>query len=259
MKLCLISFQICKDCSLDEMIRLARTAGFSGLEFRIEAGHAHGVELELSPSQRRAVRYRLEDSYLTAACLGTGDRYDHKDPTERRKVIDHTKRVIELARDIDCGRIRVFGNDIPEGVEREDCVKYVGEALRELGEFAADFGVDVLLEMHGQFNFWRYARSAVETAAHPRVGLNYNCDMRDVVGGSIRDTYLNVREYVRHVHLHDLTDGFPYDELFSYLIRDGFEGFLSPEIESSNDPERVLKLYAAFVREKWLRLGLAQP
>ena len=49
---------------------------------------------------------------------------------------------------IDCGRIRTFGNNFPKGMEKEDVIKYVGESLREVGEFAADYNnVDVLLEM----------------------------------------------------------------------------------------------------------------
>lgn len=251
LKLSLLSYQICKDHTLDEMIALARKAGFSALEFRIDMGHRHGVELSLSKAERTAVKTKLEDAYLVTACVGTGYRYESPDPAARQKMIDLTKRAIELAADLNCPRVRVFGNDMPKGVDREDCIRYVGESLRELGEFADPYDVDVLLEMHGQFNFWGFAKRAVMTAAHPRVGIVYNCDMRDVHGGSIRDTYLQVRAFIRHVHMHDIASPFPYDELFAYLVADNYTGYLSPEIDASPDPETVIRLYAALAREKW--------
>ena len=54
--------------------------------------------------------------------------------------------------------------------------------------------------MHGQFNYWHFARGAVERAAHDGVGLVYNCDVRDIVGGSIG---LNVDD--PRIHAHDYT------------------------------------------------------
>jgi hydroxypyruvate isomerase len=148
-----------------------------------------------------------------------------------------------------CGRIRVFGNDLPAGVRRDDCVRYVGDSLRVLGESAAPYGVDVLLEMHGQFNYWGFARAAVANAAHPRVALVYNCDARDIGGGSVAATYSHVRQWIRHVHLHELGHGYPYPELFALLGADGYDGYLSAELEVEQpSAEQFLALYAALCR-----------
>ena len=245
MKLSLLTFNIVKDMPLDEVIRVAKATGFAAVEFRTEANHAHGVEPSLDAAGRRQVRRKMEDAYLAISCLGTSSRFDTPDPEARREMIEHTKPFIELASDLECGRIRVFGNDIPKDVDSADCVKYVGDALRELGDYADPLGVDVLLEMHGQFNFWKYTLAAVEHAAHPRVDLVYNCDPRDVIAGSIATTYSYVWDRVRHVHMHELDSGYPYKELFGLLREDGYEGYLSAEINASPDPERVLGLYAA--------------
>jgi sugar phosphate isomerase/epimerase len=150
--------------------------------------------------ERREIRDRIQDAYLEVACIGLSSRFDTPDTGRRREVVERTKRYVELAAGVNCGRLRVFGNDMPkEGLagdeppDREAVICYVGEALRELAEFAAPYGVDILLEMHGQFNYWYFARSAVEHAGHERVGLVYNCDNRDQVGGSVAPTYDRVR------------------------------------------------------------------
>jgi sugar phosphate isomerase/epimerase len=248
MKLSLLTYQMARGWELAKVIDVAKAGGFAGIEFRVAAGHRHGVELDATAAQRRAIRNQLQDAYLAVAALGTGSRFDTPDARQRQDVVEQTKRYIELAAEVGSGRIRVFGNDMPKGEAAPDRVavlRYVGEALHELGQFAAPFGVDVLLEMHGQFNYWGFARKAVEYAAHARVGLVYNCDRRDLVGGSVAATYGEVASLVRHVHMHHLTDGFPYAELFRLLVRDGYTGYLSSEVEQEvPSPEEYLHLYA---------------
>lgn len=247
MKLSLLTHRIAHGWDLPTIIEVSQRLGFAGVEFRVEEkGSQHGVELERTAAERREIRERIEDAYLEVAGIGTGSRLDSPDPARRREVMDHLKRYVELASDLGCGRIRIFGNDIPEGVARHDCVAYVGESLRELAEFADPAGVDVLLEMHGQFNYWGFARDAVVAADHPRAGILYNCDRLDMVGGSVRPTYRRVRKWIRHVHMHDLASGYPYAELFALLAEDGYDGYLSPELPKENPtPERYLALYTA--------------
>jgi sugar phosphate isomerase/epimerase len=249
-KLSLLTYNLARQWDLAKLTEVARKNGYAGLEFRAEAGHEHGVELERTPAERRAIRDRIEDAYLEAVCIGTGCRFESPDPSQRQAMIDRTKRFVELASDIGCGRVRVFGNNIPEGVRRDECVAYVAESLRTLGEFAEPLRVDVLLEMHGQFNYWGFARTAAVLADHPRVALVYNCDRKDLVGGSVSATYSQVRSQIRHVHLHELTDGYPYPELFELLRADGYTGYLSSEIEAADalSREQYFATYAALVR-----------
>jgi sugar phosphate isomerase/epimerase len=138
---------------------------------------------------------------------------------------------------------------MPPGVPRAEVLEYVGECLAELGEFAEPYGIEVNLEMHGQFNWWRYAVTAVQHAALPNVGIVYNCDPRDVVGGSVSETWREVVPYVRHVHMHELTDPrYPYREFLGLCAEWGYDGYLSAEIEASADADRVLGYYAALYR-----------
>lgn len=260
MKLSLLTYNMARNWELPKVIETARAGGFAAVEFRAEANHKHGVELEATSAERRAIRNQMQDAYLAVACIGVSSRFESPDPDRRREVVERTKRYVELAADVGCGRIRVFGNDMPRGEdapERTEVLRYVGDALRELGEFAQPYDVDVLLEMHGQFNFWGFARGAVEHANHPRVGIVYNCDQRDMVGGSIAAVYSQVRQHIRHVHMHEFTRGYPYPELFGLLLRDGYEGYLSSELgQEVPPPEQFLLMYASLFRA-WVALAEA--
>jgi sugar phosphate isomerase/epimerase len=248
MKLSLLNYILVPTWPLDRILGVAQAMGCAGIELRIERGFAAGPEVESSPEERLRIREQVTAAGLEIACLGTNSSFDTPDPTQRQAVVDHTKRLIELAADVDCRRIRVFGDRLPPGVPPLDCARYVGESLRPLGECGASYGVDVLLEMHNDFNDPDLALTAVQTADHPSVALVYNCDERDVSDGSIQATYDRVRPWIRHVHMHELGNGFPYQELFARLQADDYAGFLSTELEAQDTLATYLLTYAALFK-----------
>ena len=104
-----------------------------------------------------------------------------------------------------------------------------------------------LLVLHGTLRHHEFGQS--READHAKVLINYNCDPRDLVAGSVRETYARVRDYIGHVHLHDLEADFPYLELFGLLQADGYEGYCSLEVDCrGGDPEKVMALYGALWR-----------
>ena len=77
MKLCLLTYNMARHWELPELLKLARLGGFSGLEFRSEAGHKHGVELETCAEERRSIRYQVQDACLEVAGISTSSRFRH--------------------------------------------------------------------------------------------------------------------------------------------------------------------------------------
>lgn len=251
MKLSMLSFNLVKTMPLQELLPACRKHGFAAVELRMQLEHAHGVDKHLDAAGRQAVRDAFDDANVEICGLTLSNRFEYPEAEKRAESVAEVKEYIELAADLDCYRVRVFGNDMPKtgDVNRSDVLKYVGECLAELGEFGEELGIEVNLEMHGQFNWWRYALRAVEWAAHDNVGIVYNCDPRDVVGGSIRPVLDSVMPYVRHVHMHELSDPkYPYDEFIPLLDSYGYDGYLSAEIEASDQPERVMAYYSALYR-----------
>ena len=250
MKLSLDTYSICQKMPLAHMLDVLVANRFDAVEFRCEAGQLHGVELEAGPARRRELRSLIEQRGLVVSVLSTSQRFESPDPEVRKVAIERSKRFVELADDMGATGIRVFGNDFPEGVARDDVVHYVGESVREIGEFAEGTPVNVLLEMHGQFYYWEYCLGAVQVADHPNVAINYNSDPRDVVDGSLSFVLNKVGERLGHVHLHDLAEeSFPYVELFSYLASRDYQRFLSLELTySGGDPDSIIQLEAALYR-----------
>ena len=250
MKLSLLTYLLGKDMSLEELLEVCAAHRIEGVEFRAEAGHEHGVELERTPAERAEIQDRCRQAHVAVACLATGCKFEYPEADKRQEDVDRAMQYIDLAADIGAPRIRVFGNAFPaEGISRAEVVENVGAALSEIADHGADRNVDVCLEMHGDFYWWEHTLNAVRIADHPRVGIVHNCDPREMQYGSIAAFYEPVRTYVRHVHMHDLADGYPYKALLGMLKRDGYSGFLSLEADASEEPRRLIAAYAELFRE----------
>ena len=246
MKLSLLTLNLGREWDIDKLIAVCRKYGYAGIEFRTGAGHRHGVEVDTPVHRLTEIRNRMEDGYVDASSIASGCRFALLDAKERRENVELAKRHVELAGRMDCGRIRVFGNEFQSGADKATQLGWVTESLQEIADFAKPWGVDVLLEMHGEFNYWKYAVKAVKAVEADNVGIVYNSDIRDMIGGSVAAVYGNVRRYIRHVHMHCYLRGYPYRELFRLLRADGYEGFLSAEMdETTTEPEKLSGYYAA--------------
>jgi len=244
-KLSLMTYGLPHDLGLDEMLRILSENDYAGVEFRVDMEQKHGVEPDLSATEREAVRARCAEAGVAIVSIASGNRFHQQDRAEVRENVERAKQVVRLAADLGAPLVRVFGNNFPEGVDREAVMQQVAGCLRELGDDAGPLGVDVDLEMHGEF-CWREAFHTAELADHPRVGLIFNSDPRDVENGSIAHVFHAAGDRIRHVHMHHLTAAaFPYHELMQILVGRGYEGYLSAEITApGSDPERLLGYYS---------------
>jgi len=248
MKLCLLTYNLGRDFELDELIRICEACHYDGIEFRSSVG-PHGVELSATKAERRKIRKKMEASTLQIAGIGTSCRFESLDDKERQGHIDEAKAFIDLAADIGCPRIRVFGNSFPEGADKDVVVRNVGEALREIAEHAEPSGVDVNLELHGHFSYWPYTVRALEIADHVRVGIVYNCNTSEIKYGSIGQFLEPCKPYLRHVHMHELENEYPYQLLLRWLKGIGYTGFCSVESDTpSEDAERIIRIYSLLYR-----------
>jgi sugar phosphate isomerase/epimerase len=249
-KLSLLNYNLLPDWPLDRLMGASTAMGCAGIDLRLERGFGAGLELDSTAAERRQLQDKVAAAGLEIACPGASSKFDSPDPARRHEVVERSKRFVELASDVECRRVRVFGDRLPPDVPPLDCAHYVGESLRLLGEVADGFEVDVLPEMHTDFNDADLALTAVQTADHPRVALVYNWDDRDLYDhGSIRAPYQRVKRWVRHIHLHELGNGFPYRELFASLQADGYGGYLETELEAEDTISAYLLTYSAQFRE----------
>jgi sugar phosphate isomerase/epimerase len=248
MKLGIVTYQVAKDWDLDTMIDMCRKTGFEGVELRTT--HAHGVELSLTGEERAAVRDKFAGSGVVLWCLGSTCEYHSADPEVVRRDIEETKQWVLLARDTGSVGVKVRPNGFVEGVPQETTLRQIGEALRECGEFAAEYGIKIMLEVHGHGTCDpRHIRTILDACGHPSVGVTWNCNFGEVVEGSIKDNFALLAPWIWSAHIHDLYEDYPYREFIALLKTINFDGFCLIEMPESCEAERLLKYYSRLWKE----------
>ena len=249
MKLGLVTYNLARDWDVPTIIEMCQKTGFEGVELRTT--HAHGVEVALSKAGRQEVRQRFADSGVELAGLGSAFEYDAVDPEEVLKNIEGTREYVKLAADVGAPGVKVRPNrlHVGEGVPKEKTLEQIGLALRQCGEFAKDYGVEIRLEVHGHETcLLPNIRAILDAADHPNVFACWNSNLSDRdESGSIESGYSLVRGKIRLVHITDLANpDYPWRDLFARLAADGYEGFTLAEVSPpSLEPERFLRYYRA--------------
>jgi sugar phosphate isomerase/epimerase len=245
MQIGIVTYNIAKDWDLATILKRLEALDYQGVELRTT--HAHGVEVSLSPEQRREVKARFDDSPVELAGLGSAFEYQSADPAEVRRNVEGTKAYVRLAHDLGAPGVKVRPNGIPRGVDLDATLRQIGRALHEVGEDAAGFGVEIRVEVHGAVTQeLPNLAKIIQYADHPNVFVCWNSNPTDVQDGSVRENFRLVGPKIREVHLRDLFDEtYPWRELFALLAEQGYEGYTLAEIPESPDPERVLRYFRA--------------
>ncbi len=240
-----VTYNLAKDWDVATLIRNCEAALFDGAELR--TSHAHGVEVTLSPEQRREVAQRFRDSKVELMGLGSAFDYHTPDPAKLRKDIDATKEYIVLAHDVGARGVKVRPNALPKEVPKEKTLEQIGKALREVGEFADGHGVQIRIEVHGvETSLLPNIKTILEAANHRNVGVCWNSNQTDLAGEGFDHNFNLVRDKIFTVHMRDLfLDEYPFRRLLTRLNEIRFDGFCLAEIPESNDPVRVMKYFRA--------------
>jgi sugar phosphate isomerase/epimerase len=265
MKISFMTF-VAPEWTLAEHLTAAIRYGYDAIEPRCEAGHAHGVELETTKRERAAIKQQFADCGVLLTTIATSRRYALASDHELAESLDLTKRYCDLCADLGAQNIRVFGGMTPEGMSFEDAKRQVSAALHECGEHARRRGVYLCLETHDAYCHSVDAVEVVRNADCPNVAINWDVMHPYRVGETIETAFNNVKDYVRHCHVHDAVrpaDGgaadwklalmgegdIPHDEAIRLLATINYDGSLSGEWIRELAAEVVLPHDAQVLRE----------
>lgn len=249
MKYAFMTFS-CPHKSWAEVLDTASRAGYAGVEPRVGSGHAHGVEIEASAAQRREASDRARQAGIEICCLATGCKY--ADPAHAPAEIEQTRRYLDLAADLGCRRLRVFGGAYPESVSPQQATDGLVRALAAVAPDAAARNVTICVETHDSWTDPRVVADVMRRVNHPAIAVNWDVlhPLRQS-GVSLQDAHATLRPWIRHVHVHDgsldlqtlrllpIGQGQVDHATVLRLLRDsGYDGYLSGEwIESIMTPE----------------------
>lgn len=248
------------ELSLGDLLALAKTYGYDGIEPRVGSNHGHGIELATSAAQRQAIRQQASESGIALCCLAVGCKY--ADPATVTEMVETTRRSIALAADVGSPRLRVFGGAIPSGLSREQAIESVVRSLDAVADEASQHGVTICLETHDDWTNPAHVAEVMRQVNHPAIAVNWDYQHTTRQAQTTVDQAFSVLEpWIRHVHFHDgenradklvflpIGKG-DYDNrrVVELLLQAGYSGFLSGEWISWEPYEQHLPRELAAIR-----------
>jgi len=244
-KLGLVTYNLAKDWDVPTIINNCEQTGFEAVELRTT--HKHGVEPTIGKEQRAEVKARFAGTKVRLLSLGTTCEFHSPDRAAVRQNIEDCKRFIELAHDIGALGVKVRPNGIPKEVPEEKTIAQIGASLRECGEAAKNYGVEIWVEVHGRDSCLPPRMAKMMAAAgHPQVGICWNSNPEDVTGGSVKESFALLRPHLRSAHINELwKPEYPWRELFGLMKAAGYNRYCLAEIPETTDPIRLMRYYRA--------------
>jgi len=243
MKFGLVTYQWGADWDLPTLLKNCETAGAAGVELRTM--HAHGAEPSIDAAKRLDVKKRFADSPVVFVGMGCNEAFHSPDPAELKASIERAKGFIKLSHDLGGSGAKVKPNDLPKEVPQKKTIEQIGHALNELGKYAADYGQQVRLEVHGQCQPLPIIADIMKVADHPQVAVCWNSNDQDLKGDGLEHNFRLVAKRLGNtLHAHNLDQPkYPYPELFRLLKEANYRGWIL--IEASDHPADRVKALAA--------------
>ncbi len=247
----------CPDWSLKYAIDQAHFLGFDAIEIRGVKDRLRSDTIEaLLPENRAETLAYARKSGISFCCLGASAAFH--EPGKREENTEEAMAAVKLAAACGIPCVRVFGNNLVTDDEKKEIAEIAG-AIRALCEQARPYGVEILLEVHGDFNTGERILKTADGVQCENFGIIWD------IAHSREDParfWAQTKGLVRHVHIKDRTPAglcpvgegdLPVADIVRMLETGGYTGYYSLEWEKRwhpglRDAAAEFPAYADFMR-----------
>ena len=235
----------CFDLTLDGIFGLCEKYCIRNIEIRGIGGELDNRKIpEFAPEIIDATVEKFKKAGISPVILGTSCEFHKEEKFDA--AIEEGKAAVKIAAKLGARGIRVFGNRIVEPVDKT--YERVIRGIKTLCDFAADKGVDILLETHGDYIDEKTLSPITEAlGAVKNFGIIWDIEHTPCIfDGTYADFYKFAKPFVRHVHIKDRTKCeltlvgcgiVPIKPVADFLAENYYGGLFSLEWEKKWHPE----------------------
>jgi sugar phosphate isomerase/epimerase len=262
----------CPDWDFKKITDFAHQHNYRGIELRGIQREMDLTKCDLFKNENLSSTLSImKEKKLKFVDLGSSTNLHIREAEERKKNLDEARRFIDLANMVHCPYVRVFPNKIPDQNQKDKTIDLMVSGLLELGEFAKQKNVFVLMETHGDLVQSDDILRIMQSVNHSHVGLVWDvANMWTITKEPPVEVYQKLKKYIRHTHLKDATvvDGkityrllgegeVPIFEAIDELVKNGYKGYYSFEWEKLwhpelADPEIAFAHFSSVMRKHFL-------
>jgi sugar phosphate isomerase/epimerase len=235
----------CPSYTVDQVAAAADEYGYDGIELYALAGE------RLTPAVLRLHRADLRRTFrgdaLPIVCINS---WAHLTGAILAAQEAQILSAFELAADLCCPLVKVFGGDFPADEPPAAVYDRVADTVTRLCERAVPLGVRLVLETHDSFSRGASVAEVLRRADHGAFGALWDVFHTHRMGETIEETDTLIGARVAHVHVKDavwqddewrfvlLGDGeLPVAALIDRLALRGYAGYISVDWEKMWHPE----------------------
>lgn len=231
----------CPDWTIEQVAQRAAEMGYDGVELRTLGPGGTGLASDPALTDAAKAREAFTKHGVEPVCLSTSIALHHRGTSAAGQAQWDTSHAMDLAAQIGCKYVRVFGNEISPGESSRAAIERIANSLGPLADKAAAAGVQIVLENAGSFATSKQWWWLLNMVNHPCVGLLWNVANAAAAGepASVSVPTLNSRIRIAKVKDTLLGDGAGFAPLgegtvgieafIKRLLGVGFEGHLSVE------------------------------
>ncbi len=256
-KLGLVTYNVPATWDLPTILKTCQTVGIAAVECRTT--HKHGVEPTLTADQRKDVKKQFADSGVVFWGCGSVCEFHSDQPAVVKKHVEDCKAFIGLVKELGGTGVKVRPNGVAKGMTEEAACAQIGKALIECGKAAADAGVEIWVEVHGNpTQKPKLMRAIMDACGHKSVGVTWNSNATDILDGKLDAGFDLLKGFIKSCHINDLTNDkagkYPYRDLFAKLRGIGYDRYTLCEVGKSYSPEEGLKFLTDY-KKLWDELA----
>ena len=198
----------------------------------------------------------VEQNGLEVPAIGTGQAYGeeglsftHSDATIREHAIERIKSQVDLA--VAYSAIVILGlirGKVETGVQRDQALDWLVEALRECANYASPKNIKLALEPINRYETdliitVSEGLKLIEKVGADNFGLLLDTFHMNIEEPSIEQSIRNAGNRIFHFHIADSNRWYPgaghldFKRIVDVLTQTGYDGFLSAEILPQPDPD----------------------
>jgi protein FrlC len=253
--------------SLQETIRILAAIGYDAIEIGCCAPHAWPDHLSNDDRREIAKTAKGEgiaiSSLLPAIGGGFGCNPCSILAAERQATIDHYKKIIDLAHELDAGMVLYIGGWRAQGMSRSDGWAYSLNCLQQVAAYANAAGIQIAIEpTTADTNLIDSAADARRMMAEceaTNVGLMFDSCHVDFEGQSLSSYVDAMSDALIHLHAADTgrtaigKGKADWDSLLKALLRHQYKGYFTVETgfgDRNVDPVEVARSSLSYLRDR---------
>ncbi|MCG3148577.1 MAG: hypothetical protein PCFJNLEI_02022 [Verrucomicrobiae bacterium] len=260
----------CPNWTLEQIITNAKTLGYDGVELR-GVNNEH-VGLAEPPEGRQRIRQLFASAGIEICSLMGYTTFTNDEEAKQQANIEAALQYVDLARDLGCPRLRVFGGNWSPQTDCTGNIDRVVACLKQIAPRAEQHGVQLCLETHDAWTRGANLRAVLDGVGSPAIGACWDVANSFSVE-PLEQTFGVIRDRLFHVHLKDtrrvagkIRNVLPgegevdWEGALRLLHGGGYRDYLSFEWEKKwepelAEPEVVFPLFHRRCRELLRKVG----